>query len=162
MLKYSIVTLAFGIAVASCSSSPSMTINEGPVVVTTTTSSAALSGGRAYWTTDALILELRMADTTCGASPPTPGDVVVSVTVPRALAVPGEIPITSDILNHGDVDVAVTELDDDLSSQAWLLGAGVLRLDAIGDTNVVGGLVAADSAGPGVNGVFSVAACGMP
>lgn len=162
MLKHTITMIALATVGTGCSASPHMTIGEGPVVVTTTTS-PTLAGGRAYWTADALILELRATDTTCGASPPAAGDVMVSITIPRALAVPGEMPVDSNIVSHDDIDVAVTELGDGLSSHTWLLGTGVLRLDEIGDARVVGGLVAAgSSADPGVNGMFTVPACGTP
>lgn len=162
MLKNTIAVIAFAAVATGCAASPHMTIADGPVMVTTTTS-PTLAGGRAYWTADALILELRVTDTTCGASPPAAGDVMVSITVPRALAVPGEMPVDSNILSHDDVDVAVTELGEGLSSHTWLLSAGVLRLDEIDDLHVAGGLVAAgSSAEPGVNGVFTVPACGTP
>lgn len=139
-----------------------LTISTDPVVVMTP-ASLTLSGGRAYWAHDSLVVELRATGTTCTTPMPTDGLVLVSITIPRASAVAGtETAVQSNILSSDDVDVAVTEFLSG-SSHSWLLGMGTLRVDAVDGTHVVGGVVALGSGEePTVDGTFDVPVCASP
>ncbi len=153
----------WAIVLLGCNSEATMTIRDDPGVVSIGDLNVTMRGGRAYWTSDALIIALRADDNTCGVLAPAEGDVTVSVSIPRAIATPGEQPVSSSIVRNDDVDVAVQQVGAELSSQSWLLESGMVRLDAVGESRVTGGLAATGASdAPTVNGTFDVPLCPTP
>ncbi len=148
------------VGILGCASETPMTIGDDPGTVAIGDLNVTMRGGRAYWTADALVVALRADDDTCGIHPPAEGDITVSITIPRVMAIAGEQPIGSSIVRNDDVDVAVTSIGPELSSRSWMLDSGIVRLDAVGEARVTGGLVATGgSEAPRVNGTFDVPLC---